>query len=56
MSELHVVAGKARPRKRTAIRAETPNELTTQTLAKAERGEDLHTAEDAADLFRQLGI
>jgi DNA-damage-inducible protein J len=33
-----------------------PNELTAETLAKSERGEDVHKAKDAADLFNQLGI
>ncbi|TAM11596.1 MAG: type II toxin-antitoxin system RelB/DinJ family antitoxin [Nevskiaceae bacterium] len=33
-----------------------PNALTAETLAKSERGEDIHRATDAADLFRQLGI
>ena len=33
-----------------------PNELTAETLAKSERGEDVHKAKDASDLFNQLGI
>lgn len=33
-----------------------PNALTAQTLAASERGEDVHQAENAEDLFRQLGI
>ena len=33
-----------------------PNGLTAQTLAKSERGEDVHHAKDADDLFNQLGI
>ena len=33
-----------------------PNKLTTQTLCKSERGEDVHSAKDADDLFDQLGI
>jgi len=33
-----------------------PNKLTAETLAKSERGEDLHHAKDADDLFRQLGV
>ena len=33
-----------------------PNTLTTQTLAMSERGEDVHIAGDAADLFAKLGI
>ncbi len=34
----------------------SPNKLTAKTLTKSERGEDLHTATDADDLFGQLGI
>ena len=34
----------------------TPNALTAATLAKSERGEDVHLAKDADDLFDQLGI
>jgi DNA-damage-inducible protein J len=34
----------------------TPNALTTETLRKSERGEDLHSADNAEDLFRKLGI
>jgi DNA-damage-inducible protein J len=33
-----------------------PNALTAATLKKSERGKDVHHAEDAEDLFRQLGI
>jgi DNA-damage-inducible protein J len=33
-----------------------PNALTTETLAKSERDEDVHHARDAGDLFEQLGI
>lgn len=33
-----------------------PNRLTTETLAKSERGEEVHHAKDAKDLFDQLGI
>lgn len=33
-----------------------PNALTAETLRKSRRGEDLHAATDADDLFRQLGI
>ena len=34
----------------------TPNPLTAKTLAMSERGEDLHSAADAEDLFAQLGV
>jgi DNA-damage-inducible protein J len=33
-----------------------PNALTAETLRKSERGEDIHHAKDANDLFQQLGI
>ncbi|WP_248885846.1 type II toxin-antitoxin system RelB/DinJ family antitoxin [Acidithiobacillus acidisediminis] len=33
-----------------------PNALTAATLEKSERGEDVHHAKDADDLFNQLGI
>lgn len=33
-----------------------PNEITAETLAKSERGEDVHHARDADDLFKQLCI
>ncbi len=32
------------------------NKLTEETLEKSERGEDVHHAKDANDLFGQLGI
>jgi DNA-damage-inducible protein J len=34
----------------------TPNKLTIATLERSERGEDLHAASDADDLFDQLGV
>ena len=33
-----------------------PNKLTAETMEKSERGEDIHRAKDADDLFEQLGI
>lgn len=33
-----------------------PNALTAETLRKSERGEEIHSAKDADDLFDQLGI
>lgn len=32
------------------------NKLTTETMEKSERGEELHTAKNAKDLFKQLEI
>jgi len=34
----------------------SPNKLTRETLAKSARGEEVHRAKDAKDLFDQLGI
>ncbi len=34
----------------------TPNALTAATLRKSARGEDLHYAKDADELFKDLGI
>ena len=34
----------------------TPNELTVKTIEKSERNEDLLSAKDTEDLFKQLGI
>jgi DNA-damage-inducible protein J len=33
-----------------------PNKLTAETLARSERGENIHHAKDAKDLFEQLDI
>lgn len=33
-----------------------PNQLTVETLAKSERGEDLHRVKDADAMFDELGI
>lgn len=33
-----------------------PNKLTAETLEKSERGEEVHQAKNAEDLFDQLGI
>ena len=33
-----------------------PNKLTRETLAKSARGEEVHRAKDAKELFEQLGI
>jgi len=35
---------------------DVPNELTAETLAKSERGEDLHHFDSAEALFEDLGI
>ncbi len=35
---------------------EVPNDLTEDTLRKSARGEDVHVADGAEDLFKKLGI
>ncbi len=42
--------------KRLPFGTEEPNELTRTTMEAIDRGEGLHHAKDAKDLFRQLGI
>ncbi len=42
--------------KRLPFSAEIPNDLTRETIEKAERGEEISHAKNAEDLFRQLGI
>jgi DNA-damage-inducible protein J len=42
--------------KRLPFDTEEPNEQTRKTLEAMDRGEDLHRAKDAEDLFRQLDI
>jgi len=42
--------------KRLPFGTEEPNALTRKTLEMVDRGEDLHRAKDADDLFAQLGI
>ena len=34
----------------------TPSKLTAETLTKSEQGENVHHAQDAKDLFGQLGV
>ena len=36
--------------------SETPNALTADTLRKSDKGKDVFYADNATDLFRQLGI
>jgi len=51
MALVRVARDKAVP---FAVKA--PNALTAETLRKSRRGEDVHCARDAKDLFRKLGI
>ncbi|TDB52785.1 hypothetical protein C5467_15505 [Photorhabdus khanii subsp. guanajuatensis] len=51
LSHALLLKGKALP-----FEMRVPNKLTAETLAKSDRGEDIHQAKDANDLFDQLGI
>lgn len=51
MMLVRVAAEKALP-----FEARVPNAATARTLRRIERGEDLTSARDAADLFGKLGI
>jgi DNA-damage-inducible protein J len=51
MALIRVARDKAVP-----FAVKTPNALTAETLGKSERGEDVHNAKDAEDLFGQLEI
>ncbi len=53
---VRIVLTKVAKEKALPFEMRVPNQLTTQTLAKSERGEDVHHATDAKDLFAQLGI
>lgn len=51
MMLMRVATEKALP-----FEVKVPNAVTARTLRKANRGEDLKRAENAAELFRKLGI
>ena len=53
---VRIVLTKVAKDKALPFEMRVPNKLTNETLAKSERGEDVHQAKDAADLFEQLGI
>jgi len=53
---VRIVLTKVAKEKALPFEMRVPNKLTTETLVKSERGEDIHHAKDANDLFRQLGI
>lgn len=53
---IRIVLTKVAKDKALPFEMHTPNKLTATVLAKSERGEDVHHAKDANDLFRQLGI
>ena len=53
---IRIVLTKVAKEKALPFDLRVPNALTSATLAKSERGEDVHHAKDAKDLFEQLGI
>lgn len=53
---VRIVLTKVAREKALPFEMRAPNAITLETLAKSERGEDVHRASDAEDLFRQLGI
>ena len=53
---VRIVLTKVAREKALPFEMRVPNKLTVETLAKSERGEDVHHAKDADDLFDKLGI
>jgi len=53
---VRIVLTKVAKEKALPFEMRVPNKLTAETLAKSERGEDIHHAKGANDLFEQLGI
>jgi len=53
---VRILLTKVAKEKALPFEMQTPNALTAETLRKSERGEDVHTAKDADDLFKQLDI
>ncbi len=56
MVATEVVRTKVAKEKVLPFKLHKPNKLTAETLAKCEKGIDVHKAKNAADLFRQLDI
>lgn len=53
---VRIVLTKVAKEKALPFDMRVPNKLTVETLTKSERGEGIHHAKDANDLFGQLGI
>jgi len=53
---VRVVLTKIAKEKALPFEMRVPNTLTETTMSKSERGEDVHHASNASDLFNQLGI
>lgn len=53
---VRIVLTKVAKEKALPFEMRVPNKLTKATLTKSEKGEDVHHAKDAQDLFEKLGI
>lgn len=53
---VRIVLTKVAKDKALPFEMRVPNKLTVETIAKSERGEDIHSVKDATELFEQLGI
>lgn len=53
---IRITLTKVANEKRLPFDMYVPNAETAEVLTKSERGEDLHRADSAEDLFKQLGI
>jgi DNA-damage-inducible protein J len=53
---VRIVLTKVAKEKALPFALSVPNKRTVETLAGSERGEDVHRAKDANDLFGRLGI
>lgn len=53
---IRITLTKVANEKRLPFDMSVPNAATAEALAKSERGEDVYRADDAEDMFEQLGI
>lgn len=53
---IRITLTKVANEKRLPFDMYVPNAETAEALAKSERGEDVYRADDAEDMFKQLGI
>ena len=53
---IRMALGRVARDKAVPFPVKVPNTLTAGTIRKSERGEEVHSAKDADDLFDQLGI
>jgi DNA-damage-inducible protein J len=53
---VRIVLTRVAKEKALPFEMKVPNKLTLDTLANSEKGQDVHSASDTDDLFKQLGI